>query len=59
MLGYSKRSLVETAMFRYKTLISPRMRARTFTAQKVEARVAGFVINRMTQCGMPSSGRIR
>lgn len=58
-VGYGKRSLVETAMFRYKTLIGPALRARKFEAQRIEARVACCVINRMTQLGMPSSQRVR
>jgi hypothetical protein len=58
-VGYGKRALVETAMFRYKTLIGPRLRARTLPAQKSEARIACAVINRMTQLGMPISQRIR
>jgi Transposase DDE domain len=58
-VGYGKRSLVETAMFRYKTLIGPTLRARKFVAQQVEARVASSVINRMTQLGMPLSQRVR
>jgi Transposase DDE domain len=57
-VGYGKRSLVETAMFRYKTLIGPTLRARTLAAQKTEARVACSVIHRMTQCGMPVSQRV-
>ncbi len=58
-VGYGKRSLVETAMFRYKTLIGPRWRARTFSNQKSEAQMACAVINRMTQLGMPISQRVR
>ena len=58
-VDYGKRSLVETARFRYKALIGPRLRARTFATQKVEARMACAVINRMTQLGMPSSQRVR
>jgi hypothetical protein len=58
-VGYGKRSLVETAMFRYKTLIGPTLRARKFEAQQVEARVACSVINRMTELGMPISQRVR
>ena len=57
-LGYGKRSLVETAMFRYKTLIGPTLRARKFEAQQVETRVACSVLNRMTELGMPVSQRI-
>jgi hypothetical protein len=58
-VGYGQRSLVETAMFRYKTLIGPALRARRFAAQQVEARVACSVINRMTELGMPISQRVR
>jgi Transposase DDE domain len=58
-VGYGQRSLVETAMFRYKTLIGPTLRARQFAAQQVEARVACSVINRMTELGRPISQRIR
>jgi hypothetical protein len=36
-------------MFRYQTLIGPRLRARTLPAQKNEVRIACSVINRMTQ----------
>jgi Transposase DDE domain len=56
---YGQRALVETAMFRYKVLIGPTLRARKLAAQKVEARVACSVLNRMTQLGMPISQRIR
>jgi hypothetical protein len=57
-VGYGKRSLVETGMFRYKTLIGPTLRARKLAAQKVEARVACSVLNRMTQLGTPISQRV-
>ena len=59
VVGYGKRSLVETAMFRYKTLIGSRLRARTFATQKGEARIACAVLNRMTQLGMPISQLVR
>ncbi len=36
-VGYGKRSLGETAMFRYKTIIGRGLRARTLPAQKTEA----------------------
>ncbi|MBV9034767.1 MAG: IS5 family transposase [Acidobacteriaceae bacterium] len=58
-VSYGRRALVETAMFRYKTLIGPRLRARTLATQKTEARLACSVINRMTQLGMPISQRVR
>lgn len=56
--GYSKRSLAETAMYRYKTIIGPMVRARTLQGQRVEARVGCQILNRMTSLGMPESHRV-
>jgi hypothetical protein len=56
--GYHRRSLAETAMLRYKTLIGPSLRSRTFDRQKVEAAVAVRCINRFTALGMPRSIKI-
>jgi hypothetical protein len=58
-VDYGKRALVETALFRYQTLMGPRLRARTLPAQKSEARMACSAIHRMTQLGMPISQRVR
>jgi hypothetical protein len=58
-VSYGKRALVETAMFRYQTLIGPQLRARALITQKIEARVACSVIHRMTQLGRPVSQRVR
>src|SRR3954469_22198375 len=57
-VGYGRRSLGETAMFRYKAVIGRGLRARTLPAQKTEARVGCSVLNRMTRLGMPLSQRI-
>jgi hypothetical protein len=57
-VGYGKRSLVETAFHRYKVLIGRSLRARTLSTQKVEARIACTVINRMTSLGMPVSRKV-
>jgi hypothetical protein len=56
--GYSQRSLAETAMSRYKTIIGPVVRARTLQGQRVEARVGCQILNRMTSLGMPESHRV-
>jgi hypothetical protein len=53
--GYHRRSLAETAMYRYKTLIGPGLSSRTLDRQKVEAAVAVHCINRFTDLGMPAS----
>jgi transposase len=55
--GYGQRSLVETTMGRYKTLIGPRLRARGFAAQRSEAEVGAAVLNRMLEAGRPDSVR--
>jgi hypothetical protein len=57
--GYNRRSLVETAMFRYKTIIGRRLRARILPNQRTEAKLGCNVLNRMTGLGMPISIRIR
>src|SRR4051812_30029193 len=57
-VGYGKRSLGETAVFRYKAIIGRRLRARTLPSQKTEARAGCAVLNRMTRLGMPVSQRI-
>jgi hypothetical protein len=56
--GYNQRSLVETAMFRYKTIIGRRLQARTLYNQKTEAKIGCNVLNRMARLGMPASARV-
>ncbi len=56
-VGYGRRSLGETAVFRYKAIIGRSLRARPLPAQKTEARVACSVLNRMARLGMPVSRR--
>jgi transposase len=55
--GYGQRSLVETTMGRYKSLIGPRLRARGFAAQQTEASVGVAVLNRMLAAGRRDSVR--
>ena len=55
--GYGRRALVETTMGRYKSLISPRLRARGFEAQQTEAAIGVAVLNRMLAAGRPNSVR--
>jgi hypothetical protein len=57
--GYGKRSLVETAIGRYKAIIGRRLRARSFSAQQTEVAIGCPVLNRMLACARPKSvGRI-
>jgi hypothetical protein len=57
--GYNRRSLVETAMFRYKTIIGRKLQARTLSNQMTEAKIGCNVLNRMAGLGMPASARVR
>jgi hypothetical protein len=56
--GCSRRSLVETAMYRYKTIIDSRLHARILSNQRTEAGIACNVVDRMTCLGMPVTVRI-
>jgi transposase len=52
---YHRRSLVECAFFRLKTLFSDKLRSRTEERQKIEATIRCLAMNRMTKLGMPQS----
>lgn len=51
--GYHKRSLAETAMFRFKKIFGATLMSRTFDNQAVEALIKCRALNIMTGLGMP------
>ena len=53
--GYTKRSMVENAVYRYKAIIGPEMRTRTLARQRVEHRIGCEILNKMTGLGMPDT----
>ncbi|MEM1244076.1 MAG: transposase [Pseudomonadota bacterium] len=53
--GYHRRSLVETAFYRYKQLLGSKLKARLFENQRVEALISCHALNKMTLLGMPES----
>jgi len=53
--GYHRRSLSETAMFRYKTLFGDKVSARTFENQRTSLLLRLKALNRMTMLGMPET----
>jgi len=57
-VDYGRRSLAEVAVLRYKMLIGRSLRARTLSAQKVEAAAGCKVLNIMTSFGMPVSRKV-
>jgi len=52
---YHRRSLVECAVFRLKTIFSDRLRGRRMETQWAEAMVRCVALNRMSELGMPES----
>jgi hypothetical protein len=52
-----QRSLVETTLGRYKSLIRPRLRARGFAGQQTEAGIDVSALNRMLAAGRPDAVR--
>lgn len=53
--GYDRRSLVETAMMRQKTIFGASLSSRRFHNQATEMTVRSAALNRMTHLGMPES----
>jgi hypothetical protein len=53
--GYHRRSLAETAMMRFKTIFSDKLKAREWKRQETELRVRCAALNKMTSLGMPHS----
>ena len=55
--GFTKRSMVENAVYRYKAIIGSEMRARTLARQRVEHRIDGRceILNKMAALGMPDT----
>lgn len=56
--GYHRRSLAETAVYRFKTLVGHRLSARTLAHQQTEAAIGCYIINKMTELGMPRTEKI-
>lgn len=53
--NYHKRSLIETEMFRYKTIFGDRLQSRRVESQLVEMAIKCRALNYMTALGMPQS----
>lgn len=53
--GYHRRSIVETAMFRLKTILTGRLRSTSFVNQRTELLIRLKALNRMATLGMPKA----
>ena len=56
--GYHVRSLVETTMFRLKTIFGDELSARLLETQTTQALVRCAALNKMTHLGMPQSFKV-
>ena len=56
--GYHTRSLVETTMFRLKTIFGDDLSARRLETQTTQALVRCAALNKMTHLGMPQSYKV-
>ena len=56
--GHGRRSLVETAIGRYKQIIGAKLRARSFGGQQGEVAIAIQILNRMIRIARPISVRM-
>jgi hypothetical protein len=54
-VGYHRRSLAETAIFRLKTIFGASISSRKMSTQTTEVLIRGAALNRMTALGMPDS----
>ena len=54
--GCTEQSMVENAVYRYKAIMGPEIRARTLARQRVEHRIGCEILNnKMTALGMPDT----
>lgn len=53
--NYHRRSLIETAMWRMKSIFTDQMRARSIQNQITDLRIRCYIINKMNTLGMPKS----
>ena len=56
--GYSKRSMVENTVYRYKTVLDRDMRSRCRKGQRVEVQIGCKILNRMALLAMPDSAKV-
>jgi len=54
---YNQRSRIETQMNRWKTVIGPKLKARSIENKKTEAKIGVRILNRMAELGRPDFER--
>jgi hypothetical protein len=54
-IGYHRRSIAESTMFRYKNTFGDKMVSRDMKQQEIEVRIKCKILNRMAQIGLPDA----
>jgi hypothetical protein len=54
-IGYHKRSLAETGMYRFKTIFADKLTSREIKQQEKETQIKCKILNKMAHMGMPES----
>lgn len=58
-IKYHRRSIAETTMFRYKTIIGDKLKSKTFDRQTTEIKIGCKILNIFTLACMPKSIKIK
>ena len=58
IVAYHKRSLAETAMYRFKQVLGDKLCSRSLESQQTEVKVKCMILNEMASLGMPLSERV-
>lgn len=56
--GFTKRSVVENVIYRYKTILGREMKARTSAGQRAEVGIGCGILQTTARLGMPESYRV-
>jgi hypothetical protein len=56
--GYNQRSRIEAQMSRWKTVIGPKLKARTLLNQRTETAIGVSILNRMSKLGRAEFERV-
>ncbi|MDX8430593.1 MAG: hypothetical protein SNF33_03975 [Candidatus Algichlamydia australiensis] len=53
LIGYHRRSMAETAMYRFKTIFGDKLKTRKLKNQRAEAYAKSVAMNKISSLGMP------
>jgi len=57
--GYHRRSIAESAMYRFKSIFGERLSCREMLQQEVEVKIRCYALNKMAELGMPKTIKVK